>query len=97
MRYTEDRRTLFFGLLTAGLFFVAGGSVSAAPPTVGEPAPPFRFVGVEGLAYESADFFSPIPPEAGSEATPQPDPGEAADRRGRAVVIAWFPKAFTPG
>lgn len=97
MRYTANRRTLPFGLLTAWLVVIGGGAVLAAPPTEGEPAPPFRFVGVEGLAYESADFFSQTSTESGSEATPDRDPGEAVGRRGRAVVIAWFPKAFTPG
>ena len=99
MRYTKNRKTFRCAMLTALLLWIGAVSASAAPPAVGEPAPPFRFVGVEGLAYEGADFFSPIPisQERGAEATAESVPGEASNRGGRAVVIAWFPKAFTPG
>jgi len=52
-----------------------------AAPEVGLRAPDFRFVGEGGQELRFEDYF-----------------GEAADRGGRrGVVIAWFPKAFTPG
>lgn len=63
-------------------------------PRVGEPAPPFAFVGEEGARYESDDYFatSAVSGEAAGDGT-----SAQAATQGRGVVIAWFPKAFTPG
>ena len=70
-------------LLASVALLVAGWSPSAMakPPTVGEPAPEFRFEGLMGgvaTTYRSQDYV-----------------GESARKKG--VVVAWFPKAFTPG
>jgi peroxiredoxin Q/BCP len=50
---------------------------SASAPTVGEPAPAFRFEG-QGGPFVLSDYVGPKARKGG-------------------VVIAWFPKAFTPG
>lgn len=64
------------------LVFVLAAPAAYAGPKVGEPAPEFLFEG-GGRTFASADYFG--------EGTV----GEGARKKG--VVVAWFPKAFTPG
>jgi peroxiredoxin len=52
-----------------------------AEPAIGASAPDFAFVGDGGVTYSSADYFG----------------STDAEKAGRGVVIAWFPKAFTSG
>lgn len=56
------------------LVWLPVAAASAAPPSVGMPAPAFEFHGVDGAVHRSSDYL-------GKEG----------------VVLAWFPKAFTPG
>ena len=68
-------------LIAAACLSLAASSAIAAPE-IGKPAPEFLFVGAS---------------EEGSGARFQSSDyvGEGARKKG--VVVAWFPKAFTPG
>jgi len=68
-------------LIAAACLFLAASSAFAAPE-IGKPAPEFLFVGASEEG-DSARFQS-------SDYV-----GEGARKKG--VVVAWFPKAFTPG
>ena len=52
-----------------------------AAPGIGDPAPAFRFEGLVDGAKRTYALDDYV--------------GESARKRG--VVVAWFPKAFTPG
>ena len=85
-------------VLVVVLQLLIGPAVAFADAVrVGSPAPEFAFVGTDGLAYHSSDYFrsasSANAGEVGMKATGQAREGEP----GRGVVIAWFPKAFTSG
>ena len=56
-------------------------TLAHAAPEVGQPAPDFRFEGLAGDALRSFSLSDYV--------------GESARKKG--VVVAWFPKAFTPG
>ena len=60
-------------------------------------------LGAAALATASAQDASPVRPEAGDPAPEFALPGSdgrtyrLSELRGRTVVLAWFPKAFTGG
>ncbi len=80
-------RLLIVLVSVASLGALATGLFTAAPahasPEIGKPAPDFLFVGV-------ADDGS-----GGARIQLSDYVGEGARKEG--VVVAWFPKAFTPG
>ena len=58
-------------------------SLALAAPKIGQPAPDFLFVGASADASAATRFQN------------ADYVGESARKKG--VVVAWFPKAFTPG
>lgn len=68
-------------LISLLLVLLAMALPAAAAPEVGEPAPPFSFEGISDGAKKSWTLSDYV--------------GEGARKKG--VVVAWFPKAFTPG
>ncbi len=70
------------GLISLALLGLSVAPATAAAPAVGEPAPDFEFHGVGADSEVSVRRSSDYV-------------GESARKKG--VVVAWFPKAFTPG
>lgn len=94
MRIRSVLRSLF---VLPALLLAAPAS---AAPEVGERAPEFRFVGEGGSVVRFDDYFeghdvSGSTGVSGSTSASDEVAGRAGGQRG--VVIAWFPKAFTPG
>ena len=83
-----------------------GAAAADAAPAVGDRAPDFHFVGDGGRDYRFEDYFratvrraSEVTNEVTDVADEKEGAGPASQPRAgrRGVVIAWFPKAFTPG
>ena len=102
-----DRMSIWVCIVLLG---ASAGAALAAAPEVGRPAPDFRFVGVvDGVqdTWTLSDYLDQgrADPDradqdgvdAGSVSERGSGEPTAERRRKRGVVIAWFPKAFTPG
>ncbi len=88
-------RFVFWSLLVLPMLLAAP---AGAAPEVGDRAPDFRFVGEGGRVVRFDDYFgasSGFDDPGGDAGASGETAGKGGGRRG--VVIAWFPKAFTPG
>ena len=84
-------------VLSAAALLLVAASPSLAAPKIGEPAPDFLFVGVADGSVGAADgaVGAASGASAGTRYQNSDYVGESARKKG--VVVAWFPKAFTPG
>ena len=79
------RISLWLILLPFALLLAAPGTAGSAAPEIGKPAPDFLFVGVPAGETSVVEGEHRLADYV----------GESARKKG--VVVAWFPKAFTPG